>query len=48
MKRTEQLYNNRQEAGTLGRELKKTVISAFDIETVGQQYEALQNQKRKL
>ena len=48
VKRTEQLYNNRQEAGTLGRELKKTVISAFDIETVGQQYEALQNQKRKL
>jgi len=45
--RTTKLYSDRESAAQAGKELKKTVMSSFDIEAVGQQYEALQQKLSK-
>lgn len=44
--RAGELFSNKDTGRQLGRQLKETVMKDFDIEAVGQQYEALQNKIR--
>lgn len=44
--RIEKLYHNKQAFDHLGKALKETVLKEFDITSVGEQYEALQQQLR--